>query len=83
MPPRICSAICLPRRLQEILTEMEPEERAEVTGLMNFEEDTAAGRMTTDYMALGPAAKVEDADRDAAQFRRRRGKRQHNLHCWR
>ena len=28
---------------------------------MNFEEDTAAGRMTTDYMALGPNAKVEDA----------------------
>ncbi len=46
---------------QEILTEMEPAERAEVTELMNFEEDTAAGRMTTDYMALGPGAKVEDA----------------------
>jgi magnesium transporter len=46
---------------QEILTEMEPEERAEVTELMNFEEDTAAGRMTTDYMALGSHAKVEDA----------------------
>jgi magnesium transporter len=46
---------------QEILTEMQPEERAEVTELMNFEEDTAAGRMTTDYMALGPNAKVEDA----------------------
>ncbi len=46
---------------QEILTEMEPEERAEVAGLMTFEEDTAAGRMTTDYMALGPSAKVEDA----------------------
>ena len=45
----------------EILTEMEPEERAEVAELMTFEEDTAAGRMTTDYMALGPAAKVEDA----------------------
>lgn len=46
---------------QEILTEMEPEERAEVAELMNFEEDTAAGRMTTDYMALRPSAKVEDA----------------------
>ena len=50
-----------PDASQEILTEMEPEERAEVAELMNFEEDTAAGRMTTDYMALGPAAKVEDA----------------------
>ena len=50
-----------PDASQEILTEMEPEERAEVAGLMTFEEDTAAGRMTTDYMALGPSAKVEDA----------------------
>jgi magnesium transporter len=50
-----------PDASQEILTEMEPEERAEVSELMNFEEDTAAGRMTTDYMALGPGAKVEDA----------------------
>ncbi len=46
---------------QEILTEMQPEERAEVAELMNFEEDTAAGRMTTDYMALKPGAKVADA----------------------
>src|ERR1039457_1507861 len=46
---------------QEILTEMEPEERADIVEEMDFEEDTAAGRMTTDYMALGPGAKVEDA----------------------
>ncbi len=50
-----------PEASEEILTEMQPEERAEVTELMTFEEDTAAGRMTTDYMALGPGAKVEDA----------------------
>ena len=50
-----------PDTSQEILTEMQPEERAEVAGLMNFEEDTAAGRMTTQYMALRPNAKVEDA----------------------
>ncbi len=50
-----------PDATEEILTEMEPEERAEVAELMTFEEDTAAGRMTTDYMALGPSAKVEDA----------------------
>ena len=46
---------------QEILTEMEPEERAEVTELMTFHDNTAAGRMTTDYMALPASAKVEDA----------------------
>ncbi len=50
-----------PDATQEILTEMEPEERAEVTELMTFEEDTAAGRMTTDYMALKSGAKVSDA----------------------
>jgi CBS domain-containing protein/sporulation protein YlmC with PRC-barrel domain len=50
-----------PETTQEILTEMEPEERAEVAELMTFDENTAAGRMTTDYMALGPGAKVEDA----------------------
>lgn len=50
-----------PETTQEILTEMQPEERAEVTGLMSFEDDTAAGRMTTQYMALRSSAKVADA----------------------
>jgi CBS domain-containing protein/sporulation protein YlmC with PRC-barrel domain len=50
-----------PEETQEILTEMQPEERAEVAELMTFEEDTAAGRMTTEYMALKPGAKVADA----------------------
>ena len=50
-----------PDASEEILTEMEPEERAEVAELMNFGENTAAGRMTTQYMALNSSAKVEDA----------------------
>lgn len=50
-----------PEETQEILTEMEPEERAEVAELMAFEEDTAAGRMTTEYMSIKPGAKVADA----------------------
>jgi CBS domain-containing protein/sporulation protein YlmC with PRC-barrel domain len=50
-----------PEATEEILTEMEPEERAEVAELMTFEEDTAAGRMTTDYMALRSGARVSDA----------------------
>jgi Mg/Co/Ni transporter MgtE len=50
-----------PETTEEILTEMEPEERAEVAELMTFEEDTAAGRMTTDYMALKAGARVADA----------------------
>ncbi len=50
-----------PEETQEILTEMQPEERAEVTELMTFHENTAAGRMTTEYMAVKPGAKVADA----------------------
>ncbi len=44
-----------------ILEEMEPEERQEVTELLAFEENTAAGHMTTDYIALRPEATVGDA----------------------
>ncbi len=46
---------------EEILEEMEPEQREEVAELLEFEENTAAGRMTTDYMALTAQAKVADA----------------------
>lgn len=48
-------------RSEEILGEMEPAERQDVEELLEFEEDTAAGRMTTDYMALAPTARVHDA----------------------
>ncbi len=50
-----------PERSEEILEEMEPAERQEVQELLSFEEDTAAGRMTTDYMALPTSARVRDA----------------------
>src|SRR5881296_1378031 len=45
----------------EILEEMEPEERQEVTQLLEFGEHTAAGRMTTEYIAISEAAAVSDA----------------------
>jgi len=48
-------------RSAEILEEMEPEQREEVSELLEFEEDTAAGRMTTEYMALSANASVVDA----------------------
>ncbi len=48
-------------RTEEILVQMEPEERQEVSGLLEFEENTAAGRMTTEYIALPVAATVHDA----------------------
>ena len=46
---------------EEILEEMQPEEREEVSELMEFGENTAAGRMTTEYIALGPDSTVNDA----------------------
>jgi CBS domain-containing protein len=48
-------------RSEEILDEMQPEQREEVEELLEYEEDTAAGRMTTDLIALNQNATVEDA----------------------
>ena len=45
----------------EILQEMEPEERQEVTQLLEFGEHTAAGRMTTEFIAVDSRASVDDA----------------------
>ena len=39
-------------RSGEILEEMQPEERREVTQLLEFGEHTAAGRMTTEFIAV-------------------------------
>jgi magnesium transporter len=50
-----------PERSEAILEEMEPDERHDVEELLDFKEDTAAGRMTTDYMSLPPTAHVRDA----------------------
>ncbi len=48
-------------RTEEILVQMQPEERQEVSGLLEFEENTAAGRMTTEYIALPVSATVHEA----------------------
>jgi sporulation protein YlmC with PRC-barrel domain/CBS domain-containing protein len=48
-------------RSEEILVQMEPEERQEVSGLLEFKENTAAGRMTTEYIALPVTAAAQDA----------------------
>ena len=50
-----------PERSEAILHQMQPEERQEVQELLEFAEDTAAGRMTTEYMALSTHAKARDA----------------------
>jgi sporulation protein YlmC with PRC-barrel domain len=44
-----------------ILEEMEPEERQEVEELLEFDEDSAAGFMTTDFVYLGMEATVAQA----------------------
>ena len=46
---------------EEILEEMETEPKAEVQELLEFEEDTAGGMMTTEYLALRENATVADA----------------------
>src|SRR5437879_9329333 len=46
---------------EEILEEMQPAEREEVSGLLAFRCNTAAGRMTTEYIALGADATVNEA----------------------
>ena len=45
----------------QILKEMEPAERREVTQLLEFGEHTAAGRMTTEYIAVPATHVVDDA----------------------
>jgi magnesium transporter len=45
----------------EILREMEPAERQEVTQLLEFKENTAAGRMTTEFISVAETAVVDDA----------------------
>jgi magnesium transporter len=44
-----------------ILEEMEPEERQEVSELLEFDEKSAAGAMTTDFVAVNVNARVANA----------------------
>jgi sporulation protein YlmC with PRC-barrel domain/CBS domain-containing protein len=46
---------------EAILEEMEPEERHEVEELLEFSADSAAGRMTTDFVSAPKEATVADA----------------------
>src|SRR3954463_15474166 len=55
-------------RSGEILKEMQPEERQEVTQLLEFGEHTAAGRMTTEFVAVGDHLLVDDAIEALRQF---------------
>ena len=46
---------------EQILVEMEPEASQEVVELLEHREETAAGRMTTEFLALPVSATVENA----------------------
>ena len=48
-------------RSEAILEEMDPEERQEVEDLLEFSGDSAAGRMTTEYVALSATAVMAQA----------------------
>src|SRR5215475_11560736 len=55
-------------RSGEILKEMEPEERIEVTQLLEFGKNTAAGRMTTEFVSVADNGTVADAIDALKQF---------------
>ncbi|MBS1819766.1 MAG: magnesium transporter [Acidobacteria bacterium] len=55
-------------RSGEILKEMAPEERQEVSQLLEFGEHTAAGRMTTEFVAVSEDGVVADAVEALRQF---------------
>jgi magnesium transporter len=55
-------------RSEAILEEMNPEERQEVEELLVFRENSAAGRMTTQYIAVPKTAEVADAIRALREF---------------
>jgi magnesium transporter len=48
-------------KTEKILEEMGAEEAEEVSGLLEFKHDSAAGRMTTEYIALPVNASAHDA----------------------
>jgi magnesium transporter len=53
---------------EAILEEMNPEERQEVEELLEFRENSAAGRMTTEYVAVPQTSTVGDAVRFLREF---------------
>jgi magnesium transporter len=48
-------------RTEQILVEMEPQASHEVVELLEHREETAAGRMTTEFLALPESATIENA----------------------
>jgi magnesium transporter len=48
-------------RTEQILVQMQPQERQDVVELLEHKEETAAGRMTTDFLALPVTSWAHDA----------------------
>jgi len=55
-------------RSEQILTQMEPEAQQDVVELLEHREETAAGRMTTEFLALQVAATVQNAIDSLREF---------------
>jgi magnesium transporter len=55
-------------RTEQILTQMEPEAQQEVVELLEHQEETAAGRMTTEFLALPVNATVQNAVDSLREF---------------
>jgi magnesium transporter len=55
-------------RTEQILVQMEPEAQQEVVELLEHREETAAGRMTTEFLALPVAATVQNAIDSMREF---------------
>ena len=66
-------------RTEQILVQMEPEAQQDVVELLEHREETAAGRMTTEFLALPVAADRAECHRFAARVRGRGRGGQHHL----
>jgi magnesium transporter len=55
-------------RTEQILTQMEPEAQQDVVELLEHKEGTAAGRMTTEFLALPVSATVQNAIDSLREF---------------
>ena len=55
-------------RSEAILVQMQPQERQELSDLLEFKENTAAGRMTTEFIALPVSATAQDAIESMRSF---------------
>jgi sporulation protein YlmC with PRC-barrel domain/CBS domain-containing protein len=55
-------------RTEQILIQMEPEAQQDVVELLEHKEETAAGRMTTDFLALPVSANVQNTIDSLREF---------------